>query len=623
MKIIKKTISLTMSLSTLFLSVFCFVPITNAKTVMYITGNVVRFRSGPGTEYAHTSILYSGDEITLEDTTTTNKSDSCPAGWYQATYNGEKGYVCANYVSKTNPEKDEELSYNLPWTSPKKAILGGAEWISEGYIAQGQNTSYLKKFNVTPDDTTPYDHQYMANVEAPYSEALTSYRSYKENNLLSLPLHFSIPVFLEMPDYTTHPVKCKKTGGLTTIKDEEFEKLLEKEQFPESYRVWLRQIHETYPNWTFKALHTNLDFNISVEREKTVCSINKYSCSACVDDPAIETEKNWFIATKDTIAYYLDPRNFLEPERILMFEHLGYDEIYTEEVVKSVLENTFMSGVDHIDKIAYSTIFMEAGKTYNVNPVYLASLSRQEVGTKQGLVTSGSKFEYKGISYVGFYNFYNIGAKSEEENPAKAGLVYASKGASRNEEGVYVGNFIEKEEDEKVEVPEPSDKEDEKESVTPPVVTPPVVVPPIEETYTSAAKHLSNMQLNRKGAFLTNFTLDTTVKQIKNKTVSEEVTIKNAKGNILGETEKLTTGCKISFKTGESYEVVIYGDLTGDGNINGADLLKMRQYLLGQTTLEGAYLEAAHVYTLSGKVNGADLLKLRQHLLGKNMINQA
>ena len=96
-----------------------------------------------------------------------------------------------------------------------------------------------------------------------------------------------------------------------------------------------------------------------------------------------------------------------------------------------------MTGKDNVDNISYSSMFMEAGKTYNVSPIYLASLSRQEVGSTIGLVTSGNRFEYKGQIYEGFYNFYNIGAYSSAENPAKAGLVYASNGASKNSEGVY------------------------------------------------------------------------------------------------------------------------------------------------------------------------------------------
>ena len=69
--------------------------------------------------------------------------------------------------------------------------------------------------------------------------------------------------------------------------------------------------------------------------------------------------------------------------------------------------------------------------------------------------------------------------------------------------------------------------------------------------------------------------------------------------------------------------MVIYGDLTGDGEVDSADLLRMRQQLLGKVTLSGSYLEAAHVYNTSGSVDSSDLLRLRQHLLGKTYINQA
>ena len=36
-----------------------------------------------------------------------------------------------------------KTSYLRPWTSPKKAIMGGASYIGEGYIASTQNTMYL------------------------------------------------------------------------------------------------------------------------------------------------------------------------------------------------------------------------------------------------------------------------------------------------------------------------------------------------------------------------------------------------------------------------------------------------------------------------------------------------
>ena len=598
MKIIKKTISITMSVSILFLSIVSFLPIAKAAVQGTITGNEVRFRSAPTTNSEIYDYLYKGNIVSVTNTNKTS-GDGCSEGWYSVDFDGKSGYICSSYVALAG--ESYEASYGRPWTSPKKAIIGGAAFIAGGYLNRGQNTIYLKKFNVSPNSYySTYTHQYQANIAAPFNEAKTSYYSYRDNGLLSLPLHFAIPVYNNMPEYTSHPVTGIEQGGTNEIKDQEFEEKLNQEGFDESYKKWLRALHEKYPNWTFEAIHTNLDFNTAVAEEKLVGAVSK-TCSACLDPNNSYYEAGWGTPNNQTMEYFLDPRNFLMEDSILMFEDLSYNDYYTEEMVKNVLAGTFMSGTDNVDGLTYSSMFMEAGKENNVSPVYLASLSRQEVGANKGLVTSGEQFEYKGITYVGFYNFYNIGAYGSEENPAKAGLVYASAGSVANSDGVYVGNIGS---DTSIPVTPPDD------SQTTPSATP-------------VSTHISNMGMNRKGNYLTNLTVGITVSELKNKTSGSELTFKDAEGNPLGNTETLTTGSTITFSTGETYTIVIYGDLTCDGKIDGADLLMMRKYLLGQMSLSDAKLEAAHVYTTSGEVNGADLLKIRQHLLGKSNINQA
>ena len=99
--------------------------------------------------------------------------------------------------------------------------------------------------------------------------------------------------------------------------------------------------------------------------------------------------------------------------------------------------------------------------------------------------------------------------------------------------------------------------------------------------------------------------------------------IKTKLGNniiINGNHNIIATGSEISYKN-EKLTVVIYGDITGDGIINSADLLKMRQHLLGTINLNGPYKEAASIVNKT-TINSADLLKLRQHLLGTNTIIQ-
>ena len=86
----------------------------------------------------------------------------------------------------------------IPWTSPYRSIVGGAHYLGYNYIVgRGQNNIYLQKFNMTP--TSTYSHQYMANVEAPWAEGKKMLQAYGED-AYNLPIVFSIPVYLNMPD---------------------------------------------------------------------------------------------------------------------------------------------------------------------------------------------------------------------------------------------------------------------------------------------------------------------------------------------------------------------------------------------------------------------------------------
>ena len=83
---------------------------------------------------------------------------------------------------------------------------------------------------------------------------------------------------------------------------------------------------------------------------------------------------------------------------------------------------------------------------------------------------------------------------------------------------------------------------------------------------------------------------------------------------------KVATGIEFKYNS-ETLTAVVYGDLNGDGIINSADLLRMRQHLLNLNPLTGAYKEAGLIENKT-TINSADLLRIRQHLLNIRLINQ-
>ena len=512
--------------------------------------------------------------------------NGCSKGWYYVYYQGNYGYACSGLIGIVGKV---DTSYDRPWTTPKKAIVGGAKFISSGYISNGQNTSYLKKFNVNQNAFyAQYTHQYMANLRAPAGEANTTFKSLSDNNLLGNDYNFVIPVYNNMP------VQSYSYNGLyqvdlprTDETDDNFEAMIK--DFPDSYKPYLRYIHKQHNNWTFTPLDTKLDFNDAFLSEKYISSI-EISSGYCEQNPYYVTESGWCIANDDATKFFLDPRNFLTEKYIFMFENLGYSDVITEDTVKSVLKDTFMSDMSILDNQTYSSIFMEAGQTAKVSPLYLASLARQEVGTKEGTTTSGKEFTYEGYTYSGVYNFFNIGASSSESNPALAGLVWANGGKGVNNS--TVSNIANASDGTSVAVDN---------------------------------GFVELLSVKKYGEYVGGYSVGTTVADIKNKSGSNvSIVIKDSEGNEKGNDDLIGTGCTIEISNdngSKTYTYVMYGDLNGDGEIDVVDLLRMRLHLIEKINLTGSF-RAAIDLNGDGEIDAVDLLRMRFHLLNTKLIEQ-
>lgn len=88
-------------------------------------------------------------------------------------------------------------NYERPWNSPEKSILGGALYYGNNYVKVGQDTFYLKKFNVQGSNL--YKHQYMTNVQGAASEGAVFSKAYN-TDMKKTALEFKIPVYNNMPE---------------------------------------------------------------------------------------------------------------------------------------------------------------------------------------------------------------------------------------------------------------------------------------------------------------------------------------------------------------------------------------------------------------------------------------
>lgn len=235
-------------------------------------------------------------------------------------------------------------------------------------------------------------------------------------------------------------------GGTTPSSSADFETSLTTAGFPESYKVYLRNLHAAYPNWQFVAVHTGLDWNTVIENEKNVQGSIKNTVQGTTAAPhynwrstevgynwatdqwSVYDGSNWYAASKALIAYYMDPRNCLDANYIFEFESLNYIQNGQSAAgVEALLAGSFMANaVPAGSSVTYSQIMMNAGAGSGVSPYHIASRVKQEVGTRIGTATSGTNATYPGI-----YNFYNIGAFDNAAGGAALnGLKWAASAGS-------------------------------------------------------------------------------------------------------------------------------------------------------------------------------------------------
>ncbi len=205
---------------------------------------------------------------------------------------------------------------------------------------------------------------------------------------------------------------------------------------PEIYKDYIKEVANAHPDWKFVFYDTGLEWsslfskdaqgfigrsliekNFPISYRSTEPGAYKWKTDEFI---ALDAGR-WYQANTETIAYYMDPRNFFDEESIFMFELLKYDEKnHNLKGVQSILSHSFMANKTIInnenESVSYAQAYIDAAIMSGVSPYHLAARSLQEVGSAGSDSVSGKS---------GYYNYYNIGATSGSD-PVANGLKFAA-----------------------------------------------------------------------------------------------------------------------------------------------------------------------------------------------------
>ena len=226
------------------------------------------------------------------------------------------------------------------------------------------------------------------------------------------------------------------------VPEADFEEYLNKQGFPESYKPMLRSLHANYPKWVFTADHLEMTWDEAVANESVVGrslidgsehnawkSMEYGAYNWSTGQHVVFDSGGWVTAHKSVVAYYLDPRNFLNSTDIFQFFMQTYvPELQTIDGLKKLVSGTFLA--NNFPESTYATycdVIMEAAKQSGVSPYVLASM----ILTEQGTNGTGNSISGTVSGYKGFYNFFYVSAYAHSGRDAVTnGLIYASAGST-------------------------------------------------------------------------------------------------------------------------------------------------------------------------------------------------
>ncbi len=361
--------------------------------------------------------LTKGTEVTILSETTGSDGNK----WYQVTCTHPTknttvtGYMSADYVEIKENENDDAES---------ALVESGTINANDVYVRESAGTTGTYILSLNKGDTVTISGQTSVNGVIWYHVS-----GKKDGQTFD---GYSCGTYIDITSSSSGD------SDESEVSDSDYKATLKKAGFPDSYIPYLTALHVQYPKWVFQAVETGLDWETVIKNEskKGVNVVSKSSDdsmksteSGCYDwttnEYTIIDSSTWVTASSGIIAYYMDPRNFLDATNIFQFEALSYSESQSLEGVKTIVANTYLaSSVKDSDgkTLNYPKTLMSIGESTGVSPYHLAARLIQEQGTKgTSPMISGT---YSG--YEGYYNYFNYGASGSTTTAVLvSGLKYA------------------------------------------------------------------------------------------------------------------------------------------------------------------------------------------------------
>lgn len=395
-------------------------------------------------------------------------SNSKCANWYRVEHNGTVGYGCGTYIyndETVDGDTSDSTTNNSGSSSVNvgKITTGDNIYVKENYDDPVSGDGFISCYEDTGDLTlrsTPGGNSTGNKVSCGTSVKINEIKEssgscgyyYNVTNMETGNIGW-------VCGYFVNTTKLSSTA-LDYYDSEEdlksYYEVLREKEFPESYLVYLAEIHARHPNWNFEAENINLDFSTIVSNEAyngrnllQGTAFNENYRSMGLDTYSIlndefydyDTEEGWYDASTEAIAFYLDPRTYLNEKYIFAFESLYYNTSHDATMVSKILSSqTFWPTVYSGYSSNVSDDLMTATRNVGISSVHIASRIKQEIS---GISTTdprlGGSFTYNDVSYSGYYNFFNI--KVYGTNKIVNGMVYAmNNGWNTPYNGLYGGS---------------------------------------------------------------------------------------------------------------------------------------------------------------------------------------